>query len=235
MSALSKSVLRSVSEQVASQIDGVFLSLIELRDAAAPLLNAPDVHHEALADLKPIAHSIIDRHNGLVSGAGLAVAPGALADATAWMQSWHRIGSVLTLTRHSLNPTAVNYYDYTDMEWFREPVEYRVPYLAGPYMDFGGTNRRIITAAVPVNSWNNTISVIVADLSLSSLERILLSALGMYREGVALVTAGGKVIATNSAFAAISGRVDTSAAPLIAELPATEVALDWRLVALNQS
>lgn len=226
-------VLRDASALVSIQIDEVFRSLLELRDAASPLLNAPNVRHEALSDLKPIARIIIDRHRGLISGAGLAVAPGALADTLAWMQSWHRVGSVLSLTRHSLNPTSVNYYDYTDMDWFREPVNNGLPYLAGPYMDFGGTDRRIITAAVPVDSWNDTVSVIVADLSLSSLEHGLLSALGPHQGEVALVTAAGKVIATNSARLAVSGRVEIADASRIAEVSTSEVTTDWLLLSLT--
>ena len=152
-------VTHSAAERVASRIDGVFRSLKEFRDEASPLLNAPDVHHRDLANLQPVAHAMIERHAGLVSGAGLAVAPGALADASAWMQSWHRAGSSLSLTRHSLNPSAVNYYDYTDMEWYREPATRGEPYLTDPYMDFGGTERMIVTAAIPAHSGSSELRV----------------------------------------------------------------------------
>lgn len=233
MSRIPEPVLREAVGRLAERIDGVFRSLHELRAVAAPLLNAPEVRHDALAGLQPTAQAIIDRHEGLVNGAGLAVAPGALSDAAAWMQSWHRSGSELSLTRHSLNPTAVNYYDYTEMEWFREPVARGEPHLAGPYMDFGGTDRRIVTAALPVSAWNDSVSVLVADLSLPSLERILLAALGASCGGAALVTSGGKVIATNSALVAVTGRSEPGLTSAVAEVPTTEVAIGWRLIALD--
>lgn len=190
---------REAADVLAQSLDAVFESLQALREAAEPLLNSPNVTSSDLMLLEPTVRALIDRHQGMVDGAGVAVAPGLLGDAETWMQSWHTHGGELGFTKHSLNPASVNYYDYTHMSWYQRPVASGAAVLTGPYWDFGGTDTTIVTASLPVPGPENRVSVVAADLSVHHLEVTFLRALGRQELPVALVSESGKVVASNSA------------------------------------
>lgn len=190
---------KEAADVVAQILDGVFESLHILREAAEPLLSSAKVDSTELMLLEPAVRALVDRHGGLVDGAGVAVAPGLLADAETWMQSWHTHGGELGFTRHTLNPASVNYYDYTHMSWYQQPVATGAAVLTGPYWDFGGTDTTIVTASLPVLGRDHVVSVVAADLSVHHLEVTFLRALGKQDVPVALVSHNGKVVASNSA------------------------------------
>lgn len=220
--------IQRTGASVGEKLDAVFDSLETLRHEASSLLEVPQPTHFSLASLEPVVASIISEHDGLVLGAGLAVAPGALADTAAWMQSWHRRGEALSFTRHSLNPSSMSYYDYTNMEWFQAPVATEQAALTGPYMDFGGTDTLIVTASTPVRSQHGTVSVLAADLSLSRIETLFLHALGEQGSEVALLTGKGRVVATNSARLAVEA-VAADHVVAVADIPMTPMAKPWSI------
>ncbi|GAA4282519.1 hypothetical protein GCM10022261_00500 [Brevibacterium daeguense] len=232
MSKALESALLESSETIAQYLDAVFQSLDELRRAASPLLASSMVKHDSLDELEPLVRSIIEQHDGLVISAGVAVAPGVLVDAPAWMQSWHWTGSKLGFTRHDLNPDSINFYDYIDMAWFKTPAEQGRPVVAGPYMDFGATDARIITASMPTASRNSTVSVVAADLSLERLEYLLLTSLGPLEPAIALLSKTGKVIATNSAKVAVTGELPKPWQFTVL-IPTTAIDSSWRLIAAD--
>ncbi|WP_167197428.1 cache domain-containing protein [Brevibacterium pigmentatum] len=220
--------LADTADTIAERVDSVFASLEALRDAALPIFDAPRVRHEDLAVLEPSVADIIGDHDGLLTGAGVAVSPGALSNTSAWMQSWHVSASGLRFTRHSLNPSSVDFYNYTEMPWYQQPRATREAYISGPYMDFGGTDSRIITAALPVDSWNDSTSVVAADLSLPSFERILLSTIHTFDPETALISPSGRVIATNSASIAAAGKTTRDPKSRV-RIPALRVQCSWEL------
>lgn len=228
---MSKPLEEAVTEAahvVAESLDGVFESLSILREAAEPLLNSAVVTSSELMLLEPIVRTLIDRHRGLVDGAGVAVAPGLLSDAETWMQSWHTHGGELGFTRHTLNPASVNYYDYTHMSWYQHPVASGAAVLTGPYWDFGGTDTTIVTASLPVHGRENMVSVVAADLSVHQLEVTFLRALGKQEVPVALVSDSGKVVASNSARYAV-GRTVTGPEQPSTALPLKSLAHPWHI------
>ncbi len=225
---LNRGMLADTAGAIAERVDTVFASLEALREAALPIFAAPRVRHEDLAALESTVANVIDSHDGLLTGAGVAVSPGALSNTSAWMQSWHVSAAGLRFTRHSLNPSSVDFYNYTEMPWYRQPRATRKPYISGPYMDFGGTDLRIITAALPVDSWNDSTSVVAADLSLPSFERILLRMIHTFDPEIALVSPGGRVIATNSASIAAAGKI-TRAPRSKLHIPTQRVQCPWEL------
>lgn len=221
-------IIVDTARTIAECVDTVFASLETLRNAALPIFDSPRVRHEDLAALEPTVADIIENQDGLLTGAGVAVSPGALTNTSAWMQSWHVSASGLRFTRHSLNRSSVDFYNYTEMPWYQQPRTTRETYISGPYMDFGGTDSRIITAALPVDSWNDSTSVVAADLSLPSFERILLRTIHTFDPETALISPGGRVIATNSAYIAAAGKT-TRAPKSTVPIPALRVQCPWEL------
>ena len=228
MSKTLKEAAKEAADVVSQSLDAVFESLQVLRDAAEPLLNSPVVNSSELMLLEPIVRALIDRHAGLVDGAGVAVAPGLLSDAETWMQSWHTHSGELGFTMHTLNPASVNYYDYTHMSWYQNPVASGAAGLTGPYWDFGGTDTTIVTASLPVRGHDNMTSVVAADLSVHQVEVTFLRALGTQEVPVALVSNNGKVVASNSARYAV-GRTVGEADELPIILPLRSLEDPWRI------
>lgn len=202
-----KDVLHAVAEELAKRIDAVFDSLFVLRGPVLDLLSDPELQSTELEQLQPLARDLIEQHGGLVTGAGVAVAPGTLKNAQTWMQSWHDRDDELRITQHSLNPESIHFYDYANMPWYQLTAESFLPMLIGPYMDFGGTDTRVITASVPAVYQSRVLGTVVADLSLERLEHLLLTKIKTVDSSVTLINDGGKVIATNSAEILVSGSV----------------------------
>lgn len=222
-------VLQNAAAQVSDVLNAVFTSLDDIAGHAVTFLRLPRPTRQQLSELEPVVNDVIARHEGVVIGAGLAVAPGTLVDAAAWMQSWHLRGAEVALTRHSLNPDSMSYYDYADMEWFSVPAQSGVPYLTSPYMDFGGTDELIATASMPVEGTSGPVSVVAADLSLARIETLFLKAVGNQSAEIALVTADDRVVATNSARAA-SEAVLCGPFALVVNVRTARGTTPWRVV-----
>jgi hypothetical protein len=198
-----------------------------MRLPVASALSTERPSRAGLAALEPAVLSLAQHHGSLVDGAGVAVAPGLLADAETWLQWWRYRSDRLEFTPHSLNPTSVNFYDYTDMTWFRGTVESKGPQLTGPYVDFGGTDLKIVTASLPVDS-HGRISVVGVDLSMTELELLFLRSLGRQESDVVLVTDSGKVVASNTGRYA-AGRVGPAMLDDGVRVPFGSVAQTWRV------
>lgn len=232
--------IESTARVIGDHIDRVFDSLAALRPLVLDLAgSAGPVYRKTLKALREPVGELIQAHAGLVDGAGLAVAPGILADADLWLQWWRR-GSdgELHFTEHAFNPDSVNFYDYTALDWFGIPAATGEPVLVGPYVDSGGTDLRVITGALAVAHDENRSSVLAADLSLGYLEMLFLRSLRRREQHVALVTGTGKVVVSNTARHA-TGTLLTPKALHEAEpslslrVPTSRISTDpWRLVVL---
>ena len=131
----------------------------------------------------------------MIVGAGIAYAPGSLAEAPHWLEWWRAqpagsSGEPRFVT-HDLNPDSLNYYDYTSREWFTAPSASGKPVAVGPYVDFGGINVNIITLCVPAPTPHGT-HILGGDLTLAKLEGVFLRALQLRNPSVVLLgrTAG---------------------------------------------
>lgn len=169
----------------------------------------------------------------LCHGAGVAVVPGRLAGTGHWLEWWTGRSDGGEFGGHLLDAEAVNFYDYTEMPWFQEPLATGRPDAFGPYLDNGGTDLRIVTLAVPVLRNGEPVGVAGADLLLSELERDLLEEVGL-DPAVALVSGSGRVIATNSP--SLAGRSvlrgDARAERVLRSLEMPPATTSWRLCAV---
>jgi hypothetical protein len=225
-------VRRSAATALGQLLDGVFADLALLAGETTRIVSDSGVSRGALEELKPAVGRMVVRHGGLVDSAGVSVVPGLLSDAETWHQWWSLVRGHLVFIPHNLNPASLDYYDYTEMTWFERPLASGRPELTGPYLDFGGADIKVVTAARPVLLGERTVAVAGADLSMDAIERAFLRNLGRVEEPVALVTATGKVVASNSARLAPGTRLqDPMAGPAAA--PVTVAALGaapWHVI-----
>ncbi len=232
--------VESTARILGEHIDRVFDSLAALRPLVLDLTGAAGpVYRKTLKALREPVGELVHTHAGLVDGAGVAVAPGLLADADLWLEWWRvRNDGELHFTEHTFKPDSVNFYDYTALDWFNIPATTGEPVLVGPYVDSGGTDLRVVTAALAVAHGGQQCSVLAADLSLDFLERLFLRSLRRRNQPVALVTGTGKVVVSNTARHA-TGTLLTPQALEEAEpslscfVPVPRLSADpWRLVVL---
>lgn len=196
----SEAPLDATARELGRLLDSVFAGLERLRADADAIFSTGGATRSSLSALRAPAEHFIVEHGDLVDGAGIAVAPGVLADSETWLQWWRRdsTGGV-SFAPHSFNPVSMNYYDYTSMPWFQRCAQSGRPVLSGPYIDQGGTDLKVITASVALEHGEPGRSVIATDLSLDVIESTFLRALGRRTQKIALVTDTGKVVASNTA------------------------------------
>ena len=225
---------------VASSINGVFADLEKIAEAVtAAAAAAPGVPRRSeFLFLKQELANFIKLHSDLIVGAGIAYAPGSLAEAPHWLEWWRgqRTGEARFVT-HDLHPDSLNYYDYTSREWFTTPSSTGQSVAVGPYVDFGGINTNIITLCVPAPTAQGT-HILGCDLTLANLEGIFLRALQLREPVIVLLGPNGRVIASNSA------RLATGTLLLENDMESVEISLDvspgnasrqpWKLIALRR-
>jgi hypothetical protein len=182
---------------VAAELESVAGSLESLRAAA---LAAGELTRAGLAGLQAPAAELLRRHEGFTVGAGVVLAPGALADAERWIEWWWADrGAGLGRLEVDLDERSAEFYDYTTAEWYREPARTGRPALAGPYVDYICTHAYTFTLALPLGREGRFLGVAGADVLAEEVERAVLPALAARRRTTVLASGDGRVIASNDA------------------------------------
>ncbi len=190
-----------VLAEVAAEVEGIFAELAGLAAAFDRLGGGEGgaLAVDDLAELRPTIFSILDAGKGLVSGAGVVVAPGLLSDRDRWLE-WWSLAAARTRPeplRVNLDPDAPDFYDYTTADWFATPRTTLAPHLAGPFVDYDCTNTYALTLSTPILRDREFLGVAAADVLVASLERHIVPRLADLDRPVALTTAAGRVIASN--------------------------------------
>ena len=144
---------------------------------------------------------MLARHRGFAAGAGVVLAPDALADAPRCIDWWWADQGIGQL-EVDLDPASAEFYDYTTTEWYREPARTGRPCIAGPYVDYICTHKYTFTVSVPVVDDGRFVGVAGADILAGEVERMLLpglSLLGRANRPAVLVSGNGRVIASGTA------------------------------------
>jgi hypothetical protein len=193
-------------------------------------------------------------------GAGVVAAPGVVEGKHRHLEWWQRTAAGTddadgyARIRLNLDPESIDLYDYLDMDWFTVPQRDGRRYVYGPYVDFSGADRYVITMTAPV--FDNTVSgstafdapagtrrrggkreflgVAGADIRMSHLEPDLLPILRSVTVPAVLVTAERRVVAANTAHWISGTRLDRLPAPDDGRFAAVEeIGADsgWRLAA----
>ena len=120
-------------------------------------------------------------------------------------------------------------YAYEQMEWFQRAREGESA-VVGPYMDFAGADRLVLTFAQPVVDGQTFLGVTGADIPLSGIESRLLRLMKGSSTPMAVVNRAGRVIVSTSADAAPMERLQREARE---ELPVGSASVGWRLCVLG--
>jgi hypothetical protein len=149
-------------------------------------------------------------------GAGIVAAPGVIAGKDRHLEWWQRTDGGtggFARIRLNLDPESIDLYDYLDMDWFTSPRRAGRPYVYGPYIDFSGADRYVVTMTVPVTDASSPdqgaagehaagerefLGVAGADIRMSHLEPELLAILRSVPVPAVLVTAERRVVAANT-------------------------------------
>jgi len=222
ITALIERVLASVTE-VAEEMTALAAGA---RAGRRPLRRAD------LATLRPLVAQVLARHRGFAAGAGVVLAPDALADAPRCIDWWWA-GQGIGQLEVDLDPTSAEFYDYTSTEWYREPARTGLPCIAGPYVDYICTHKYTFTVSVPVVDDGRFVGVAGADILAGEVERMLLpglSMLGRANRPMVLVSGNGRVIASGTA-SILPGTVLRPSGPVAADGPVTAAGpLPWMLL-----
>jgi hypothetical protein len=151
---------------------------------------------QALSALDEPIQRILQQDDQLATGAGVATAPGVLADERYWLQWWVRDGDAIRQLLPQVSPDKPDFYDYTKSVWFSEPARELLPHLAPPHFDYGGTNQVMVTAAVPVVADEAMIGIACAEITLERIGQLVGPALAALPVPAAFVTPELLVVAS---------------------------------------
>lgn len=194
------------SERISAVVEGVFTCLAEIRDRLAAS------HQEArarerqlessdLAQLRPVLFEHLRRETHLVAGTGAIMSPGTLSDTTRWLEWWQSSaapGGEPRFLDVDLDPTSVDFYDYTGADWFEIPERTGQRSIVGPYVDYGGTDEYMLTLTLPVITEGTFLGVAGADVPARRFEVVTLPILQRIETQAVLINAAGRVIASNT-------------------------------------
>ncbi len=134
----------------------------------------------------------------IVWGLGFVADPDAYL-ARGALHWWYRPrrGGAIERLEVSLDPTSVDFYDYTNTPWFIGARD-RTDYVTGPYVDAAGTNEHIVTFAHAVSRHGRFLGVAGADVLVGTLQSVMQPAFRDLNGEATLLAPDGLVIVTNS-------------------------------------
>ncbi|WP_095129292.1 cache domain-containing protein [Pseudomonas sp. Irchel s3h14] len=152
-----------------------------------------------LKPLLPIIRQILNSESLKFHGAGVVFAPGELEDREMHLEWWCRTQKeeIQPLTLN-FNSRSDRFYDYLHMPWYTRPQQTRQPSIDGPFVDLYGTEQYIVAFSVPIFFAERFIGVAAADISLHSLEPLLVRSLMRVSNEALLLNAEGRVLAANT-------------------------------------
>lgn len=153
-----------------------------------------------LATLRPAIDQQLLTTGAFGCGGGIIVEPNGLADREMHLEWWYLADGGKTLPlRPNFDRRRENYYDYTEMPWYSRPMKTGKSVVEGPYVDLYGTNMYVLTFTMPIEVQGRFIGVAGLDLSLHNVERLLVRSLMRLEHEAVLISADGRVIASNTA------------------------------------
>ena len=271
--------LAAAGSRVRAALEDVFAAASAIGDAFAAqrrscVAAGAALTADRLAGLREIIWQELDQLPA-ADGAGVVAAPGVVEGKHRHLEWWQRTagdGSApddsasrdsaspsspshgYARIRLNLDPESIDLYDYLDMDWFTVPQRDGRRYVYGPYVDFSGADRYVVTITVPVfgaadlagnadladnvgaNGAREFLGVAGADIRMSRLEPDLLAILRSVSVPAVLVTAERRVVAANTAHWISGTRLDRLPAPGDGTFAAvTDIGADsgWRLAATS--
>jgi methyl-accepting chemotaxis protein-like sensor len=179
-----------------------------------------------LAVVRTWAAGVLTGHVGLLAGAGVVLAPGVLSDVPRWIEWWWRGASGPERLRVDLDPESAEFMDYTLMEWYCRSEQTGQWTITGPYVDYICTHEYTFTLSAPLYCAGRFLGVAGADILAAQVERLVLPDLARVKRDAIVVSAAGRVIASNTA------RVLPGELAPPGEVIAATAILPWRVLGL---
>lgn len=194
--------IASAAQRIEATLDDVFFATERLRAGVEQIWADADgspVSPARLANLRPLINQLIDDHP-VLSGCGfvadLDVLEGTRRYWEWWTPSAEQGGDKRPLLLRTSEDDATSY-AYESMAWFAG-ARGGERTVVGPYLDFAGADRFVITCAEPVTHGGSFIGVTGADVLVSLLEPILLSHLRGLDATCVLVSRESRVVTSGS-------------------------------------
>jgi hypothetical protein len=160
-----------------------------------------------LRALEPAAAAFLARHE-IPTAAGIVVGPDILENNLAAIEWWGRDDTSSTQRIvFNLSPDDPSFYDFVTHEWFNEVVSTGKPAIQGPYLDYAGMDKYILTAMVPLSLDGVLIGTAGCDTEVRELERIVMPILRTIPGDAALVSKFDRIVLGNSGRFMVGNRV----------------------------
>jgi hypothetical protein len=194
--------LKHAAELVAGVVDDIFAVLREGAAEAGELWSrvadgAGAVDTADLADLRPSIQARLAGHRHF-DGTGLVVNPAALRDAQRYQEWWRPApdgGYEFLDVNLGLGE---GQYDYTTMSWF-VGTSNGIDSVRGPYLDLSGSDRYVLTFAVPARHGDRFIGASATDITVASFESLVIGELSELASEVVIVNSADRVVISSSA------------------------------------
>ncbi len=232
--------VQEVAAQITRWFSDLFDDLVQLADesAAAMATARGRLSSRDLKAIEPAAGRFLDKHPEH-EAAGIILRPGIIG-AQGEIEWWNREadGRLRTLP-FTLTPNTAGFYDFETLEWFSNVITTGRPTLTGPYVDYAGMDKYIITTTVPLRDGTaaggpagagDIIGAAGCDIEMRALEPALMPLLRRIDADAALVSQHDRIVLGNSGRFLVGNRVTSPPAQAhIVELPVHELGL--RLIA----
>lgn len=139
------------------------------------------------------------RDHARADGAGLIFTRSSLGNGPGVIEWWER-DAIHDVNRYSfgVNPTADRFYDYEKLEWFTTSFESGKHWVTGPYIDYLGVDKYVLTFSAQIRVHGRPVGVTAMDVLLDQFERELLPVLSAHPGAAALVTTHGSVLVSTT-------------------------------------
>ena len=218
----------AVSAEISAHVDTIFASISRIADAASMLWRvSPQARAADVAALRPVILDQLSAHPEF-HGCGFVAAVNVLQDRDRHWE-WFVRDAIdhhprsLRLRGNDGGET----YAYELLEGYRRAAAGKDS-VTGPFLDFAGADRLIVSAYRPVVLGDTFVGLAGADLLVSAFESLVRPALRSCASPLALLNSAGRVVASTSADLELLERVPSERSCARYEIaPGTA---DWTLI-----
>ncbi|HUX04965.1 MAG TPA: cache domain-containing protein [Acidimicrobiales bacterium] len=232
--------LALAARKIAEVITSVFESVDCVREHLVALhrevvAEGEDFTPEHLVQLRPVILEQLSRRPFL-DGVGILTAGDLFAEQARFIEWWrHDDDDDVVPLWLNFDPTSVDIYDYLEMEWFLRAERDNARTVYGPYLDYTGADRYVVTMMAPAVD-DRFLGVVGADVRMEHFEAEILPILYDLDSAVALVNAERRVVLTNTREWTVGSRLPSMPSSSDANylgVARIDVESEWVLAALN--
>jgi hypothetical protein len=213
---MSRQSRSEVTRKLATLTDRVDELLERMRTyVGTEISRADDYRSLPLESFEAFIRTIYDTEDAPVLGMGFLPNPKILpGTGVCWWYNSGNIQNAPTSLRPlavGFQPEAMDFYDVTETEWWRNAVNSDGAVASGPFVDISGTDAYVVTFSRSVRVAAELIGVVAADVTVAMLQQLCQNDLLDMPRPTSVISREGMVIATNAG-ALLGGAIDSSTA-----------------------